>query len=117
MYTSISGQRRLRIHNLSLMVTNSIVQVFRLVELDTHMNWLCKYAMRSLLHNTTTQVFDDLTTKAAGTLANYRRNCTNGPGEAVSSPGELVLPQNMKLYPLYVQCLVKTEAFTSSEFL
>ncbi|CAH8598977.1 unnamed protein product [Heterobilharzia americana] len=115
LYTSISGQRRLRIHNLSIPATNMITEVFRLVELDTHMNWLSKYSMRSLLSRTHSQVMDDITTRAANTLAAYRRHCAGGPGDIGSSPGELVLPQNMKLFPLYIQCLMKTEAFSSAD--
>lgn len=115
LYTSISGQRRLRIHNLSLPVTNSIGEVFRLVELDAHMNWLSKYSMRALLNRTHPQVLDDLTARTANTLASYRRNCTGGPGDVNSSPSELILPQNMKLFPLYIQCLMKSEAFASAD--
>ncbi|TNN14398.1 Protein transport protein isoform 1 [Schistosoma japonicum] len=115
LFTSLSGQRRLRIHNLSIPVTSMIPDVFRLVELDAHMNWLSKYSMRSLLSRTHLQVMDDLTTRAANTLAAYRRHCTGGPNDVNSSPGELVLPQNMKLYPLYIQCLMKTEAFSPAD--
>ncbi|VDP62671.1 unnamed protein product, partial [Schistosoma curassoni] len=112
LYTSISGQRRLRIHNLSIPVTSMIPDVFRLVELDAHMNWLSKYSMRSLLNRTHSQVMDDLTTRAANTLAAYRRHCACGPNDVNSNPSELVLPQNMKVFPLYIQCLMKTEAFS-----
>ncbi|VDQ04913.1 unnamed protein product [Trichobilharzia regenti] len=116
MYTSVSGQRRLRIHNLSIPATNVITELFRLVELDAHMNYLSKFSMRALLSRPHTQVMDELTTKAANTLAAYRRNCATGSGgDMASSPGELVLPQNMKLFPLYIQCLMKTEAFSPAD--
>ncbi|CAH8616036.1 unnamed protein product [Schistosoma haematobium] len=115
LYTSISGQRRLRIHNLSIPVTSMIPDVFRLVELDAHMNWLSKYSMRSLLSRTHSQVMDDLTTRAANTLAAYRRHCACGPNDVNSNPSELVLPQNMKVFPLYIQCLMKTEAFSPAD--
>nr|CAH8862866.1 unnamed protein product [Trichobilharzia regenti] len=116
LYTSVSGQRRLRIHNLSIPATNVITELFRLVELDAHMNYLSKFSMRALLSRPHTQVMDELTTKAANTLAAYRRNCATGSGgDMASSPGELVLPQNMKLFPLYIQCLMKTEAFSPAD--
>ncbi|THD28808.1 Transport protein Sec24D [Fasciola hepatica] len=115
LYTSLSGQRRLRIHNLSLSTTSSIPEIFRIAELDTHMNWLGKFAMRALCSRAHQHVVDEMTSKAAHTLAAYRRHCSGGPGDVGASPGELVLPQNMKLFPLYVQCLMKTDAFMPAD--
>ncbi|KAG5454739.1 Protein transport protein Sec24C [Clonorchis sinensis] len=115
LFTSLSGQRRLRIHNLSLATTSSIPEIFRIAELDTHMNWLSKFAMRALCTRAHPHVVDDLTARTAHTLAAYRRHCSGGPGDVGASPGELVLPQNMKLYPLYVQCLMKSDAFMPAD--
>ncbi|KAF5400452.1 Transport protein Sec24B [Paragonimus heterotremus] len=115
LYTSLSGQRKLRIHNLSLATTSSIPEVFRICELDTHLNWLCKWSMRALCSRAHPHVMDELTTRTAHTLTAYRRHCSGGPGDTGAGPGELVLPQNMKLYPLYVQCLMKTDAFMPAD--
>lgn len=117
LYTSLSGQRRIRIHNLSLNTTSSIPEIFRIADLDTHMNWLGKFAMRALCSRAHQHVMDEMTSRAAHTLAAYRRHCSSGPGDVGASPGELVLPQNMKLFPLYVQCLMKTDAFLPGKFL
>ncbi|CAH8640427.1 unnamed protein product [Dicrocoelium dendriticum] len=115
LYTSLSGQRRLRVHNLSLATTGSIPEVFRLAELDAHMNWLSKFSMRALCARPHAHVVDDITSRTAQTLAAYRRHCSSGPGDMGAGPGELVLPQNMKLYPLYVQCLMKSDAFMPAD--
>ncbi|KAA0199843.1 Protein transport protein Sec24c, partial [Fasciolopsis buskii] len=115
LYTSLSGQRRIRIHNLSLNTTSSIPEIFRIADLDTHMNWLGKFAMRALCSRAHQHVMDEMTSRAAHTLAAYRRHCSSGPGDVGASPGELVLPQNMKLFPLYVQCLMKTDAFLPAD--
>ncbi|KAA3672589.1 protein transport protein SEC24 [Paragonimus westermani] len=115
LYTSLSGQRKLRIHNLSLATTSSIPEVFRICELDTHLNWLCKWSMRALCSRAHPHVMDELTTRTAHMLTAYRRHCSGGPGDTGAGPGELVLPQNMKLYPLYVQCLMKTDAFMPAD--
>ncbi|CAL8069120.1 unnamed protein product [Calicophoron daubneyi] len=115
LYSSLSGQRRIRLHNLAVATTSSIPEVFRIAELDTHMNWLGKWAVRALCSRAHPHVVDDLTNRVAQTLAAYRRHCSGGPGDVGASPGELVLPQNMKLYPLYVQCLMKTDAFSPAD--
>ncbi|TPP66420.1 Protein transport protein sec24c [Fasciola gigantica] len=109
------GQRRLRIHNLSLSTTSSIPEIFRIAELDTHMNWLGKFAMHDLCSRAHQHLVDEMTSKAAYTLAAYRRHCSGGPSDVGASPGERVPPRNMKLFPMYIQCLMKTDAFMPTD--
>lgn len=42
LYTSISGQRRLRVHNLALNTCGQMAELFRSCELDTMMNIFLK---------------------------------------------------------------------------
>ena len=42
LFTSMSGQRRLRIHNLTLNVCSQMAELFRNVELDTLINYMSK---------------------------------------------------------------------------
>ena len=43
LYTSCAGQRRLRIHNLSLNCCTQLADLYRNCETDTLMNYLAKY--------------------------------------------------------------------------
>jgi protein transport protein SEC24 len=53
------------------------------------------------------QVKDNLINRAAQILACYRKNCASP-----SSAGQLILPECMKLLPLYISCLLKNDAFS-----
>lgn len=108
LYTSLSGQRRLRVHNLALSTSANASDIFRLADLDTYMNWLSKTCLQATLARTSAQIVAEVTAKVAHTLAGYRRLCTGGAQGA--SPGELVLPETIKLLPLYAQCLFKLDA-------
>jgi protein transport protein SEC24 len=49
---------------------------------------------------------DQLTDQAVGALAAYRKFCaSNNP------PGQLILPESCKLYPLFTMCILKHRAF------
>ena len=50
-------------------------------------------------------VKDHLINNCAHILACYRKNCASP-----SSAGQLILPECMKLLPLYTNCLVKSDA-------
>jgi len=43
-------------------------------------------------------------------LATYRKECSNP-----SSPGQLILPEGMKLLPLYINCLIKSDAISGGQ--
>lgn len=105
LYTSVGGQRRLRIHNLSLNTCSQMADLYRNCELDTLMNYFSKACLRQLCDQPPKQVKENLINKCAQNLACYRKNCASP-----SSAGQLILPECMKLLPLYVNCLLKCDA-------
>lgn len=56
LFTSPGGQRRLRIHNLSLNVCSQMADLYRTCDLDTIMNLLLKQSVCRLLESTPKQV-------------------------------------------------------------
>lgn len=56
------------------------------------------------------QVKDDLISRTANILACYRKNCASP-----SSAGQLILPELMKLLPLYINCLSKSDAMSGGQ--
>lgn len=63
--------------------------------------------MFQLLDSTPKQIKDKLVLRCAQMLACYRKNCASP-----SSSGQLILPECMKLLPLYVNCLMKSDALS-----
>ncbi|NXL91463.1 SC24C protein, partial [Alectura lathami] len=104
LYTSCSGQRRLRIHNLSLNCCTQLADLYRNCETDTLINYLAKYAYRGVLNSPVKAVRDALINQCAQILACYRKNCASP-----SSAGQLILPECMKLLPVYLNCVLKSD--------
>ncbi|NXN18049.1 SC24C protein, partial [Indicator maculatus] len=104
LYTSCSGQRRLRIHNLSLNCCTQLADLYRNCETDTLINYLAKHAYRGVLNSPVKTVRDALINQCAQILACYRKNCASP-----SSAGQLILPECMKLLPVYLNCVLKSD--------
>uniref|UniRef100_A0A672LJR2 Protein transport protein Sec24C-like n=1 Tax=Sinocyclocheilus grahami TaxID=75366 RepID=A0A672LJR2_SINGR len=104
LYTSCSGQRRLRIHNMAVNCCSQLADLYRNCETDTIINFFAKYAYRSVLSSPTKNVRDSLMNQCAQILACYRKNCASP-----SSAGQLILPECMKLLPVYLNCMLKSD--------
>ena len=109
LYTSVSGQRRLRISNLSLKTCDNMGDLYRSVaqnndlevfkyffsrncDLDTIINFLAKSSISKLMESSPKQVKETLMSQCATILACYRKNCASP-----SSAGQLILPECMKV--------------------
>ncbi|XP_056089659.1 protein transport protein Sec24C isoform X2 [Rhinichthys klamathensis goyatoka] len=104
LYTSCNGQRRLRIHNMAVNCCSQLADLYRNCETDTIINFFVKYAYRSVLSSPTKNVRDSLVNQCAQILACYRKNCASP-----SSAGQLILPECMKLLPVYLNCVLKSD--------
>ncbi|TSK14801.1 Protein transport protein Sec24C [Bagarius yarrelli] len=104
LYTSCGGQRRLRIHNMAVNCCAQLADLYRNCETDTIINYFAKFAYRSVMNNPTKNVRDSLVNQCAQILACYRKNCASP-----SSAGQLILPECMKLLPVYLNCVLKSD--------
>lgn len=110
LYTTSTGQRRIRIHNLSVPNTTLLGNVFRYAEMDVTLNYIAKSAVSAALNLPLASVRDQLTEKCVKILASYRKNCASS-----TSPGQLILPESFKLFPLYTLALQKSKALRAGE--
>jgi len=107
LYTSASGQRRLRIHNLAFATCSQLADLYRCCELDTAVNYFTKYALRQVLSSNPQSIRENLVQKCVQILACYRQHCATP-----STSGQLILPECMKLLPLYMNCLIKSDVLS-----
>lgn len=68
-------------------------------------------ATAKLLEGTPRQIKESLRNRCARILVCYRKLCANP-----SSPGQLILPESMKLLPLYTNCLLKSDVISGGEY-
>ncbi|GAA5909830.1 hypothetical protein JCM6882_002689, partial [Rhodosporidiobolus microsporus] len=105
LYTSATGERRVRVHNISVPVSSLISNVFRAADLDTTITQITKDAISQTSNKSLRQVRDALTEACVRSLLAYRKHCASS-----TSPAQLILPESFKLFPLYALALMKTKA-------
>ncbi|XP_058102965.1 protein transport protein SEC24 C-like [Magnolia sinica] len=103
LYTTVYGQRRIRIQTLSLPCTTVLSNLFRTADLDTQFTGFLKQAANEIPTSPLVQVRDEITNLCINILHTYRKFCAT-----VSSSGQLILPEALKLLPLYTLALAKS---------
>ncbi|XP_057475102.1 protein transport protein SEC24 C-like isoform X2 [Actinidia eriantha] len=103
LYTTIYGQRRIRVSTLSLPCTSVLSNLFRSADLDTHFACFLKQAAIEIPSSPLSLVREQVLNLCINILHSYRKFCAT-----VSSSGQLVLPEALKLLPLYTLGLVKS---------
>ncbi|GAA6050283.1 hypothetical protein JCM3770_002770 [Rhodotorula araucariae] len=105
LYTSATGERRVRVHNLAVPVSSLISSVFRAADMDTTIAFYTKESITLASSKTLRQVREGLADSCAKALLAYRKHCASA-----TSPAQLILPESFKLFPLYALALMKTKA-------
>uniref|UniRef100_A0A8C6PZR6 SEC24 homolog D, COPII coat complex component n=1 Tax=Nothobranchius furzeri TaxID=105023 RepID=A0A8C6PZR6_NOTFU len=77
LYTTIGGQRRLRVHNLSLNCSSQLSELYKSCETDALINFFAKSAYRAILTQPVKNVREILVNQTAHMLACYRKNCAS----------------------------------------
>ncbi|XP_031488075.1 protein transport protein Sec24-like At4g32640 isoform X1 [Nymphaea colorata] len=103
LYTTVYGQRRIRVTTLSLPCTSVLSNLFRAADLDAQFTCFLKQAGNDIPTTPLVQVRDQVTNLCINILSSYRKFCAT-----VSSSGQLILPEALKLLPLYTLALVKS---------
>ncbi|TRY58874.1 hypothetical protein DNTS_027464 [Danionella cerebrum] len=109
LYTTIGGQRRLRVHNLSLNCSSQLSELYKSCETDALINFFAKTAYRAILNQPLKAVREILVNQTAHILACYRKNCASP-----SAASQLILPDAMKVFPVYMNSLLKTPVLVGS---
>ena len=105
LYTTATGERRVRVHTMAVPVTSALGNVFRYADMDSAVSFYAKEAVTLAHSKSLKDVRSYLTSKCVAILMAYRRNCASS-----TSAGQLILPESFKLFPLYVLALIKNKA-------
>ncbi|KAL8431788.1 hypothetical protein Efla_005010 [Eimeria flavescens] len=104
----VPNRRLLRVHSLSLPLTFSLASLFRYAEVDAMAFFMARSSAKMELHQEPD--WREKTIKhLVEILSAYRANCASA-----SSEGQLILPDSLKLLPVYLQALFKHAAFRQS---
>jgi protein transport protein SEC24 len=109
LYTTASGQRRVRCLNVIAAVSDNARECLKYVDQDAVYGILAKEAATKLAFSSSQlkDVRASLTERTIDVLSGYRKNYV---GQNVP-PGQLILPERLKEFSMYMLGLVKCRAF------
>ena len=109
LYTTASGQRRVRCVNVIASVSENAKDSIKFIDQDAVCTIMAKEAATKLA--TTSATLKDvrlgLTEKTIDVLAGYRKHFLS----QAHPPGQLVMPERLKEFSMYMLAMIKTRAF------
>jgi protein transport protein SEC24 len=105
LYTTQSGQRRVRCSNVVAQVNESARESMKLVDQDAVLGILAKENANKIMDKPLKDIRQNLQDKSIDILAGYRKHFSGA-----HPPGQLVLPENLKEFAMYVLGLIKSRA-------
>ena len=98
---NFQGERRIRVHTLCLPVTNSLTDILHSADSQCIVGLLSKMAVDRSLQSSLSDARDALINAAIDVISAYKlsQSCPSGG---------LLVPENLKLLPLYIIALLKS---------
>jgi protein transport protein SEC24 len=109
LYTTATGQRRVRCCNVIASVSENARDCMKFIDQDAVYTIVAKEASSKLSSSSSTlkDIRLSLTEKTIDILAGYRKNFSSQP----HPPGQLVMPEMLKEFSMYMLGLLKCRAF------
>ncbi|CAG9462130.1 unnamed protein product [Pedinophyceae sp. YPF-701] len=105
LYTTPEGQRRVRVHTLARPTSAALGHVFRTADTDAQVAVLKRRVLMQLPGRSLANVRLHVTRHVVSVLHAYRKYCATS-----TSMAQLILPEGLKLLPLYANALLKSPA-------
>jgi protein transport protein SEC24 len=109
LYTSSTGERRIRVHTLALPTATNLGEVFASADAQAVASVLAKMAIDRALSSRLTDAREAMINLVADCLKSYRELMGGGADRG------LMAPNSLRLLPLYVLGLLKNPAFTTEQ--
>jgi protein transport protein SEC24 len=112
LYTTSSGERRIRVHTICLPVTNNIADMYKYADVETTVNLSAKIAINDAVATKLPGARERLKANMITALRTYLQTAGGRPGGAGAN--QLVLPETLKLLPLYTLGLQKSPPLSAT---
>lgn len=105
LYTSASGQRRVRCSNVVASVSEGALEAMKFLDQDAVIHIIAKEAASRIPERSLKDIRGHISEKTIDILSGYRKNFSGS-----HPPGQLVLPENLKEFSMYILGLLKSRA-------
>ncbi|KAL2003071.1 hypothetical protein VTN02DRAFT_5087 [Thermoascus thermophilus] len=106
LYTTASGQRRVRCINTVAAVNDGGIDTMKFIDQDAVVAIIAKEAASRMLDKSLKDIRASITEKTIDIFSGYRKIFSGS-----HPPGQLVLPENLKEFSMYMLGLIKSRAF------
>ncbi|KAB8228334.1 Sec23/Sec24 family protein [Aspergillus alliaceus] len=110
LYTTAEGQRRVRCINVVAAVNEGGLETMKFVDQDAVVSIMAKEAAAKTVDKSLKDVRASITEKTVDIFSGYRKIFSGS-----HPPGQLVLPENLKEFSMYMLGLIKSRAFKGGQ--
>jgi len=114
LYTDNFGQRKVRVINLVLAVTNKLEDVFNFADENAIVATLVRDTLNFVGQQTLASLRESLNTRLVDVFSQYRAMTEYGHNSARSMNNNLLFPDSLKHLPIYILSFLKTHAINAS---
>ena len=114
LYTDTYGQRKVRVINLVLAVTNRLEDVFNFADENAIVATLVRDTLNFVGQQTLASLRESLNTRLVDVFSQYRAMTEYGHNRAKTMGNNLLFPDSLKHLPVYILSFLKTHAINAS---
>jgi len=107
LYTTRGGQRRVRVHTLKLPVSNTYANLYKNCDLEANVFLVAQDCLADAVNKGLKVAREAAVERLTKLLAAYRKYCSAG-----SHSSQLLMPELLKLLPIYTLCILKSDALS-----
>ncbi|KAL3462974.1 hypothetical protein BJX64DRAFT_131380 [Aspergillus heterothallicus] len=110
LYTSANGQRRVRCINIVAAVNEGGMETMKYIDQDAVVSIIAKEAAGKTVDKSLKDIRANITEKTVDIFSGYRKIFSGS-----HPPGQLVLPENLKEFSMFILSLIKSRAFKGGQ--
>ncbi|KAB8273106.1 hypothetical protein BDV30DRAFT_211186 [Aspergillus minisclerotigenes] len=110
LYTTAEGQRRVRCINVVAAVNEGGLETMKFIDQDCVVSIMAKEAAAKTVDKSLKDIRASITEKTVDIFSGYRKVFSGS-----HPPGQLVLPENLKEFSMYMLALIKSRAFKGGQ--